>query len=170
MEIELTLETVDSADTDKLTELYEYLKDKKTFHTFMYGGNTLDNFKNFCRNSWIYLCVLENRIVGITVFNSFSGKTAMIHFCMVDAFEHTADFGRLILHNVFASGYFTTILGATPKVYRHAFSKIYAIGFEFVDIIEEYTQIKGKYRSVVFTKLTKDIFYKKNKEFIYGVQ
>lgn len=168
MEVKLSIEAVNAHNKDNIGALYDVLHTHKAFSAFMYGGKGRQGFIDFCYEGWIYTCHLDGKLVGVTVFNSFNGKTALFHFCMIDAQEHTADFGRLIFHTIFSGGYLGTVLGATPKCYRHVFPILHSVGFSVVDSIDEYALIQGKLRTVIFSKITKEQFYKHNHNQIKG--
>lgn len=62
--------------------------------------------------------------------NNFTGRTAMLHFCVFRAFHsHAKTIGRHLLRWVFGSGHFDSLVGLTPAPYRHALRLAEAIGF-----------------------------------------
>lgn len=168
----LSIEAFSTQDKGKLGDLFDSMRNDKAndkaLEAFMLGDLDRARFIEFCYQSWIYTCHVNGEFVGFALLNTFKGKSAFFHFCMTGAQEHTADFGRLIFHNIFRSGYIHTILGSTPKCYRHVFPVLHSVGFELIDMIEDYELVKGKLRLSVFSKLTKDKFYKHNEEFIHG--
>lgn len=172
----LSIEAFSTQDKGKLGDLFDSMNNdrandranKKALEAFMLGALDRTRFIDFCYQSWIYTCHLNGAFVGFGLLNAFKGKSAFFHFCMIGAQEHTADFGRLIFHNIFRSGHITTLLGSTPKCYRHVFPVLQSVGFELVDVIEDYELVNGKLRTSVFSKLTKERFNQHNKEFING--
>lgn len=69
-------------------------------------------------------------VAAIAWLNNFTGRTAMLHFCVFRDFQAQAEpIGRHVLRWVFGSGHFDSLMGLTPAPYRHALRLAQAIGF-----------------------------------------
>ena len=159
------LKIVDSMDKDVLCDYYESLQEDNRLDVLMYEDNSLGHFIDFCYGQWIYICVLNGVDVGFTVFNSKLGRSRFFHFVMYNGGDkHAGKFVRMIFHCVFnqdKEDSVLTILGLTPKCYRHVFPDLRSLGMKEMHTIKQACKVKGKLRDAVFSCIEKETFYNK---------
>ena len=156
----LEIKSIDSYDKDILCDYYEKIKEEKVLEVFLYADTSLANFLNFTYKQWIYICLLDEECVGFTLFNDFLGKSAFFHFCMFKkGRKFTLEFGNMIFDTVFRNEDLSTILGLTPKVYRHVFSLLESIGMKKLFSIKEACSVRGKKRDGIIIIIQKEQYY-----------
>lgn len=80
--------------------------------------------------SWLVRVEQGAQLAGVVWLNSFSGRSALAHFCVFRAYQPQAvAMGRAFMRWAFASGCFDSLSGVTPSTYRHALALSRAIGF-----------------------------------------
>lgn len=99
--------------------------------------------------AWLVRVVDENEEIAFFWWlTDFQGKTACIHFCNWKLTkDECVEASKQSLKWLYDLGHFKSLWGCTPKIYRHVFPYIKAIGFEVVGEMQEvcYMVRKGKY-------------------------
>ncbi len=156
----LEIQILDSHDKDILCDYYEKIKKEGLLDVFLYEDSSLYNFIDFCHKQWIYLCLLDGIPAGITFFNNFCGKSAFFHFCMFkNGIPYTLEFGKMIFDTVYRNNDLEIIFGLTPRVYRHVFPVLHAIGMQKLISITNACKVGNKAREGIVSYITRERFY-----------
>lgn len=140
---------------DEVATLYLMARESGLADVVFYDGDVTDwrGWIEFLRVSQSWLVRVNNtagKVVGFFWLNGFAGQTAMMHFCIFDSvgFEAAVELGRQSVAYVFRNTEMQSVYGCTPKVYRHVFPFIKALGFKVLGDIPGACYIKRKDKHV----------------------
>ena len=135
---------------DEVAQLYPLAKAHSRADIVFYDGVIRDwrswvDFITDCK-AWVVRVRNEQGIVGFFWLNGYMGRTAMMHFCVFDSmpFEDAVELGRQSVAYVFKHTEMQSVYGCTPRIYRHVFPFIKALGFRILGEIPGACYIKRK--------------------------
>jgi len=123
---------------------------------------TEEDFVSFVKSAEnCFIAIFDNETsepVAFCWLNGFTGRTALLHFCVFRAyFCQSFDIGEFVCNWLIGSGYVDSLLGFLPYAYRSARKLVKSLGFVTLARIPNAFVIRGKVRDGILTVKTAEV-------------
>lgn len=124
--------TFDDDGPWSLGHIYDRMQAEGLLDVFFYDGvpaKTWFEGLNFGLTDLLYAAYDDTELLGFARINNLTGRSGLMHFCFFEAGKDIAPAIADDLHSFLAEGGMKSLLGITPKPYRHAIRFAESVGF-----------------------------------------
>lgn len=152
--------TFDDEGPWSLGHIYDQMQEEGLLNVFFYDGVPQRAWfagLNFGMTDMLFAAYDNKDLLGFARINNITGLSGLMHFCFFEAGKDIAPAIADDLHNILAEGGMRSLLGITPKPYRHAIKFAESVGFVRVGVLPGACKMVnhgGKYVDGVITVKT----------------